>query len=179
MTTTFTSFDTPIGTMRPYVRANETGEALVAIQWQDESTHAYLRDAVEVASAGRSPLLADICEQLMEYFRGQRTHFSIRMEPKGTEFQRDAWKALAEIPYGETSTYSRQAARIGRPTAVRAIGAANGRNPIPIIVPCHRVIGADGSLTGFAGGLDAKRWLLNLERRASGNDQAAGQISLL
>lgn len=104
--------------------------------------------------------------ELDEYFRGERREFTTPLAPEGTDFQRAAWKALTTIPYGETRSYGEQAARIGRPKAVRAIGAANGRNPLPIFLPCHRVIGANGSLTGFGGGLDKKEWLLRLEQGA-------------
>ncbi|MEM9409415.1 MAG: methylated-DNA--[protein]-cysteine S-methyltransferase [Acidobacteriota bacterium] len=101
--------------------------------------------------------------QLAEYFDGERDVFDLDLEPEGTDFQRAVWSALATIPFGETWSYAQLAERIGRPSAVRAVGAANGRNPLPIVLPCHRVIGADGSLTGFGGGLDAKRFLLDLE----------------
>jgi len=101
--------------------------------------------------------------QLDEYFAGERREFDLPLDPVGTDFQLRAWTALRVIPYGETRSYAQQAQRIGSPNAVRAVGAANGRNPISIIVPCHRVVGADGSLTGFGGGLDAKRFLLDLE----------------
>ena len=106
---------------------------------------------------------ADAARQLTEYFAGTRKRFDLPLHLDGTDFQRDVLRALQEIPYGETATYADIARRIGRPRAVRAVGAANGRNPIPIIVPCHRVIGSDGSLTGFGGGLDAKQALLELE----------------
>lgn len=101
--------------------------------------------------------------QLGEYFRGERKEFELNLSPSGTAFQLEVLSALQEIPCGETRCYLDIAKRIGRPKAVRAVGAANGRNPLPIIIPCHRVIGSDGSLTGFGGGLDAKRFLLNLE----------------
>lgn len=104
--------------------------------------------------------------QLDEYFSGARTRFDVPLDPVGTDFQLRAWDALRAIPYGETRTYGEQARRMGAPKAVRAVGAANGRNPISIIVPCHRVVGADGSLTGFGGGLAAKRYLLELEAKA-------------
>ena len=107
--------------------------------------------------------LAEAKGQLSEYFRGERTGFDLRLEPRGTEFQCAVWEALSSIPYGETVSYGELAEEIGRPSAVRAVGAANGRNPIPIILPCHRVIGSDGSLVGFGGGLDTKRFLLDLE----------------
>lgn len=108
-------------------------------------------------------LLEAVVLQLKEYFRGERRSFDVALDPRGTEFQRAVWDALAEIPYGETTTYGAIATRIGRPKAVRAVGAANGQNPLPIIIPCHRVIGKDGTLTGFGGGLPAKRALLQLE----------------
>jgi len=106
--------------------------------------------------------------ELKEYFAGERRRFEVPLEPAGTEFQRQVWQALTDIPYGETCSYREIAEIIGNPKAVRAVGAANGANPIPIIVPCHRVIGSDGSLTGFGGGLDAKRYLLDLELSHSG-----------
>lgn len=104
--------------------------------------------------------------QLEEYFAGRRRTFSLRLAPEGTEFQRATWRALGAIPYGETISYAELARRVGRPAASRAVGAANGANPLPIVVPCHRVIGKDGSLTGFGGGLPVKRALLELEGAA-------------
>lgn len=109
-------------------------------------------------------------KQLDEYFAGTRQHFELPLHPAGTSFQRDVWAALARIPYGTTITYGELARRIDNPQAVRAVGAANGRNPLPIVVPCHRVIGADGSLTGFAGGLPTKHLLLSLEQRVTRGD---------
>ena len=106
--------------------------------------------------------------QLSEYFDGQRKIFDVPLDLSGTEFQVQVLKALQEIPYGETTSYGAIAKRIGRPRAVRAVGAANGRNPVPIIVPCHRVIGSSGDLTGFGGGLDTKAALLRLEAENSG-----------
>lgn len=114
-------------------------------------------------AAPRHRILASACHQLDEYFGGRRTEFDVPLDPRGTEFQLRAWQALRAIPYGETATYAEQARRIGSPSAVRAVGAANGRNPLSIVVPCHRVVGADGSLTGYAGGVEAKRFLLSLE----------------
>ncbi len=107
--------------------------------------------------------VADAAAQLDEYFRGQRRAFDLELAPRGTEFQLLCWRALQRIPYGETRSYADIAREIGRPAAVRAVGAANGANPIPIIIPCHRVVGSNGSLTGFGGGLETKRWLLALE----------------
>lgn len=106
-----------------------------------------------------------VVEQLDAYFAGDLTAFDVEVDASGTEFQRLVWGALRDIPYGATWSYLELATHIGRPSAVRAVGLANGRNPVPIIVPCHRVIGADGSLTGYAGGVDRKRALLDLERR--------------
>lgn len=103
------------------------------------------------------------CRQLDEYFAGKRRMFELALAPTGTAFQLAVLRALQEIPYGQTRSYRDIADSIGKPAAVRAVGAANGRNPLPIVIPCHRVIGADGSLTGFGGGLDAKRYLLALE----------------
>jgi methylated-DNA-[protein]-cysteine S-methyltransferase len=111
---------------------------------------------------------AEVISQLEGYFAGTRKDFDVPMAPRGSSFQRDVWMALRDIPYGETWTYAKQAVAIGRPSAARAVGAANGRNPIGIVVPCHRVIGADGSLTGYGGGIDRKRWLLLHERDVLG-----------
>ena len=110
-----------------------------------------------------STLLDDAVGQLDEYFAGKRRAFALPLAPNGTDFQRQVWDELTRIPYGAVASYSDVARRIGAPDAVRAVGAANGRNPLPVIVPCHRVIGADGSLTGFGGGLPLKRRLLALE----------------
>jgi methylated-DNA-[protein]-cysteine S-methyltransferase len=104
--------------------------------------------------------LPEVARQLEEYFTGRRRVFDLPIRMGGTEFQRRAWRMLMDIPYGQTRSYGEQAKRIGNPNASRAVGLANGRNPIPIVVPCHRVIGADGSLTGFGGGIERKRWLL-------------------
>ena len=112
--------------------------------------------------ADAAPFRAVIA-QLEEYFAGQRLEFDLPLAPRGTEFQRRVWHALREIPYGKTISYGELARRIGNPSASRAVGLANGANPLPILVPCHRVIGADGSLTGFGGGLPIKRKLLALE----------------
>ena len=112
---------------------------------------------------GDHELLRAAQAQLDEYFAGTRHDFDLPLAPQGTAFQCEVWHALASIAYGETISYAQLAARIGRPAAVRAVGAANGRNPLPIVLPCHRVIGSDGDLTGFGGGLPTKRFLLTLE----------------
>ena len=108
----------------------------------------------------------NVLNQLAEYFAGERQNFDLKMAPKGTSFQQGVWKELQKIPFGQTASYGEIAKRIGNSKASRAVGMANGKNPIPIIVPCHRVIGKDGSLTGFGGGLDIKRQLLKLENGA-------------
>lgn len=109
------------------------------------------------------PVLAQCERELQEYFAGTRKEFSVPLAPSGTEFQKKVWRALRQIPFGKTESYSQQAKRMGKPKGVRAVAAANGRNPIAIIVPCHRVIAATGHLHGYAGGLDMKRRLLELE----------------
>ena len=106
---------------------------------------------------------ADVLQQLNEYFAGSRQNFKVKMCLKGTDFQRQVWQELQQIPYGKTASYGDIAKRINNPKACRAVGAANGKNPIPIIIPCHRIIGNDGSLTGFGGGLELKKTLLDLE----------------
>ena len=119
-------------------------------------------------------------EQLGAYFAGSLQAFDVELAPLGTPFQVEVWTALRRVPYGTTTTYGALAAAIGRPTAVRAVGAANGRNPYCLVVPCHRVVGADGTLTGYAGGLERKRLLLDLERStAAGPSAGSGQLSLL
>lgn len=119
--------------------------------------------ADEVPEAPDDPVLEAAAAQLDEYFAGTRTSFDLPLHLDGNDFEQAAWLALADIPYGETISYAEQAAAIGRPGAFRAVGSANGRNPVAIILPCHRVVGADGSLVGFGGGLDVKRTLLDLE----------------
>jgi methylated-DNA-[protein]-cysteine S-methyltransferase len=110
-------------------------------------------------------VLATAARQLDAYFAGRLRAFDLPLAPRGTPFQQRVWSALREIPFGETRSYGQLARAIGKPSAMRAVGAANGRNPIAIVVPCHRVIGADGSLTGFGGGIDRKKFLLSLEQR--------------
>lgn len=112
-----------------------------------------------------TPLLIAARAQLNEYFAGARKSFDLPLNPRGTDFQRRCWRSLCDIPYGETISYGEQAARVGSPKACRAVGMANHNNPIPIIIPCHRVVGRGGSLTGYGGGLDVKAFLLELERR--------------
>ena len=121
----------------------------------------------EDASLACTPLLLQTERELSEYFAGYRKVFTVPLAPEGTPFQQSCWQALLQIPYGESRTYGQQAAQIGRPKACRAVGMANHRNPIPILIPCHRVSGANGKLTGYAGGLDIKEILLQIERMNS------------
>jgi methylated-DNA-[protein]-cysteine S-methyltransferase len=124
------------------------------------------RPGDEVAGQPGNPKaepFSSAADQLAAYFAGQLTEFDLPLAPAGTQFQQAVWAALRQIPYGETWSYGQLASKIGNPAAVRAVGLANGRNPIAVVVPCHRVIGADGSLTGYGGGLDRKRFLLDLE----------------
>ena len=151
----YDSFDTPIGPLT--VATDADGLRYVLFERNRHEVHGR---SAWLHSPGR---LAEARRQLLEYFAGERRTFELPLKPVGTAFQLKAWWALAEIPYGETRSYAEQAQRIGAPDAVRAVGAANGRNPLPIVLPCHRVIGADGGLTGFGGGLPVKAALLRLE----------------
>ena len=156
MTVYFTHIDSPIG--RLFLAADDEG--LRALEFP-ENRHPVKRDADW--REGTHPLLGEASRQLGEYFAGTRQTFDLPLSPRGTDFQLSVWQALRAIPFGETWSYAQLAAKTGKTSAMRAVGAANGRNPIPIIVPCHRVIGADGSLTGFGGGLPTKEFLLRLE----------------
>lgn len=151
-----TTIDSPIGTIT-LVAADD---ALIEVRFPNAPGV----DESEVEPADDHPVLVQAASQLGEYFRGRRTEFDVRLEPLGTAFQLAAWAALRTIPYGETVSYGEQARRLGDAGKARAVGAANGRNPIPIIVPCHRVVGANGHLTGFGGGIESKAWLLDHER---------------
>ena len=151
----FDAFDTRIGLLT--VAADNTGIRYVLFP-----DNKY--DATDRASWKRdAKALREPREQLLEYFAGERRSFELPLAPQGTPFQLNVWNALAQIPYGATWSYGELAIRIGSPKAVRAVGAANGRNPLPIVLPCHRVIGSDGSLTGFGGGLPLKQFLLEHE----------------
>ena len=150
----YDEIDSPVGPL--LVAADEAGLRLIHFQ----AAH---RRKTE-ASWERDPAaFRPLARQLGEYFRRERRTFDLPLAPRGTAFQLATWRALSTIPYGETISYAELARRVGRPAASRAVGAANGKNPLPIVVPCHRVIGKDGSLTGFGGGIDAKRALLELE----------------
>lgn len=147
----------PVGTLT--LVGGEAG--LAAVLWEDDGPRRVRLDAGDRDDC--HPVLAEAERQLTEYFEGKRTTFSIGLDFHGTPFQKRVWRALLDIPFGETRSYGSVATAIGEPRAVRAVGAANGRNPVSIIVPCHRVVGATGRLTGFAGGLEAKAYLLRLE----------------
>jgi methylated-DNA-[protein]-cysteine S-methyltransferase len=156
--------ESPVGRLK--LVATERG--LAAVLWRGDGTHR-VRLAGVVAEDRSNQFLLEAERQLEEYFLGRRTEFSLALDFEGTGFQRRVWSALLTIPYGETRSYAQIARQIGSPAAIRAVGAANGRNPISIILPCHRVVGSTGKLTGFAGGLDIKARLLALEdsRRSS------------
>lgn len=157
MTTWTVVVDSPIGTLRLLADgAGALTHLLVGDEGRPWTGRSEARDDVRP--------FTDVVTQLEEYFAGRRRDFDLPLAPDGSPFQIAAWAALREIPYGVTRSYTEQAAAMGRPTAVRAVGAANGRNPIAIIVPCHRVVGRDGSLTGYGGGIDRKGWLLGHER---------------
>jgi methylated-DNA-[protein]-cysteine S-methyltransferase len=158
----YKTMTSPVGTLK--LVAGDCG--LVAVMWEDDDPkRVRIGETIENSE---HPVLRRTEQQLGEYFAGGRTVFDLDLDFIGTDFQTQVWSALLTIPYGETRTYAQIARAIGHPTAVRAVGAANGRNPISIIAPCHRVIGSDGSLTGFAGGLEVKRYLLSHERTAAG-----------
>lgn len=148
-------FETPVGRMCAAV--SQEG-SLVQLEFCDG------RARSEVPSD--PDRCAETVRQLREYFDGSRTRFDLPLAPEGTPFQKAVWEELARIPFGQRVSYGELARRIGRPRAIRAVGAANGANPIAIVIPCHRVIGSDGSLTGYGGGLPIKRWLLDHERGA-------------
>lgn len=151
------TIDTPVGPLT----AVATDAGLRAVLWPGDERIDFYPPPVEDPG---HPVLAEVATQLQQYFAGERVDFDVPLDLRGTDFQVSVWRALAEIPFGQTSTYGDQAARIGRPAAARAVGAANGRNPVSIVLPCHRIVGKDGSLTGFAGGLDTKQFLLDHER---------------
>ena len=150
--------DSPVGALKLVAH----DQALVAVMWDNED-HKRVRLA-ELIENIQHPMLLKVKQQLEQYFAGQRQQFNLPLDFQGTDFQQRVWRALLTIPYGETRSYKDIALQIGNQKAVRAVGAANGRNPISIIAPCHRVIGSGGALVGFAGGLDKKQILLSLEQ---------------
>jgi methylated-DNA-[protein]-cysteine S-methyltransferase len=154
----YKKFDSPVGKLTLVVLA----EQLVAILWENDRPGRVRLGSMQEANDDPTIRVAET--QLSEYFAGKRNRFDLKLNFNGTDFQKKVWNALLEIPFGETRTYGEIAVQIGHAKAVRAVGAANGRNPISIVAPCHRVIGSTGKLTGFAGGLIAKETLLSLER---------------
>ncbi|WHL26852.1 methylated-DNA--[protein]-cysteine S-methyltransferase [Pseudomonas juntendi] len=161
MSSAFTMMQSPVGTLTLVAR----GDRLAAVLWENERENRVRLGALH--RDDQCPVLLETARQLGEYFSGKRRQFELQLDFAGTGFQRQVWAALLAIPFGETRSYAEIARQLGNPGAVRAVGAANGRNPISIIAPCHRVIGASGNLTGFAGGLAAKQYLLALEGRQS------------
>lgn len=156
-TTLFSVIDSPVGELL----LTSDGSSLIGVYMQDQ------KDAVKQTENWQrdDAALSEPRAQLLAYFAGELRAFELPLAFDGTPFQQRVWRALCDIPYGETISYGELARRIGRPTAFRAVGLANGQNPISIVVPCHRVIGTNGSLTGYGGGLPRKRWLLAHERR--------------
>lgn len=152
---------TPIGRLRLVA----SPDGLAAVLWANERP-SRVRLVISAEDVGH-PVIAESTRQIAEYFAGERRTFSLPLDVSGTAFQQQVWSALRTIPFGETRSYGQIARQIGHPTAGRAVGAANGRNPVSIVTPCHRVIGSRGQLTGFAGGLDVKAQLLAFERRAA------------
>lgn len=159
MPSLYTLMPSPVGTLTLVSQ----DQRLIAVLWEQERENRVRLGPLQ--REDRCPVLIETAHQLSEYFAGKRQRFDLALAFTGTAFQRQVWDALLSIPFGETRTYGQIAQQIGNPRAVRAVGAANGRNPISIIAPCHRVIGASGGLTGFAGGLAAKQLLLALEGR--------------
>jgi len=160
----YQDIDSPIGRLRLIA----DGDRLVSIWFEHgrDAARAAAREPLDLEERS-SEVLERAREQLEEYFTGRRQQFDLPLDPRGTDFQRRVWQRLRSIAYGETTTYGALARELGDPGASRAVGLANGSNPLPIVIPCHRVIGADGSLTGFGGGLPVKQALLELERAAT------------
>jgi methylated-DNA-[protein]-cysteine S-methyltransferase len=155
----FKSFASPVGPLKLVA----SDEGLTAILWKNDSPgRVPLNDLIENPD---HPVLRAAEKQLREYFAGKRSRFDLKLDFVGTPFQKKVWRALLKIPFGETRSYGDIARQVGSPKAVRAVGAANGRNPISIVAPCHRVIGSNGKLIGFAGGLPVKEYLLEMERK--------------
>jgi methylated-DNA-[protein]-cysteine S-methyltransferase len=157
----YKEIESPVGRLKLIANAN----ALIAVLWRRESPDQTQFDAARQDS--QHPVLLEAERQLKEYFAGDRTTFNLPLEPDGSAFQKKVWRALTEIPFGQTRSYLQLARSLGSARASRAVGAANGKNPLSIVVPCHRIIGSDGSLTGYAGGLEVKAALLALEQRNS------------
>lgn len=160
MVMAYTRLDSPVGRLKLV----GSSRGLAAVLWPDDPSGRVRLGAMD--EVPDHPVLVQAGRELHQYFTADRRTFSVPLDFHGTDFQKQVWRALLAIPFGETRTYGQIAAAQGNPKASRAVGAANGRNPISIIAPCHRVVGSDGSLTGFAGGMAAKAWLLRHEGRA-------------
>ena len=156
-----TTMNSPVGELR--LIAGDNG--LRAILWGAEDAERVASIDADELVEGTTPVLDEAISQLEEYFAGTRREFDLPLDPAGTEFQQSAWMVLRTIPYGQTISYGQQAEQLGHPNKARAVGAANGKNPLSIVVPCHRVVGSNGHLTGFAAGIDVKSWLLDHERQ--------------
>ena len=159
-----TVIESPIGPLTLIAHNGRLAGVLMEVTRYDPGAH----ERGEAVGPGEEPVLDAAAAQLDGYFAGEITAFDLPLTLDGTGFQRTVWAGLQDIPYGQTISYGELASRIGQPSASRAVGLANGRNPVSIVVPCHRVIGADGSLTGYGGGTERKRFLLGLEQRVSG-----------
>src|SRR5262245_57851416 len=170
MTLFYKEMKSPVGKLKLVA----SSKALVAVLWEQERPNRVKLGTLNLDP--QHPILIEAERQISEYFAGERTEFDLPLQPEGTEFQKKVWRALREIPFGKTKSYLDLARAIGSPDASRAVGAANGKNPLSIIVPCHRVVGADGALTGFAGGLETKAALLALEA-SRGQDRHGNSIS--
>jgi methylated-DNA-[protein]-cysteine S-methyltransferase len=166
MTLFYKEMKSPVGKLKLVA----SSKALVAVLWEEERPNRVKLGAMNLDP--QHPTLIEAERQLSEYFAGKRIQFDLPLQPDGTEFQKKVWQALKEIPFGKTKSYQDLARAVGSPDASRAVGAANGKNPLSIVVPCHRVVGADGALTGFAGGLETKAVLLALEARSVKNQAA-------
>jgi methylated-DNA-[protein]-cysteine S-methyltransferase len=164
MTLACRTIDSPVGKLK--LVAGDRG--LVAVLWENDNPRRVRFS--ERLEQKEHPILAQAARELEEYFAGKRRSFTVPLDMRGTGFQRNVWEALLDIPFGETRSYGELAGKLGNAQAARAVGAATGRNPISVVVPCHRLVGASGQLTGFAGGLDAKAQLLHLEQGNSPRD---------
>ena len=170
MTYFYKTMKSPVGELK--LVASDNG--LTAILWENDDPRRVR--LAPLSEDTKHPVLLETERQLNDYFGGKRKSFSLKLDFSGTEFQKRVWAALLTIPFGETRTYGQLALHLGNPKATRAVGAANGRNPVAVIVPCHRVIGANGTLTGYGGGLPRKKWLLDHEARFA--SVAAGESML-
>ena len=170
MALSYKEIKSPVGKLKLVASAN----ALVAVLWEHEQPNRVKFEPMNLDP--RHPVLAETEQQLTEYFSGVRTEFDLPLEPRGSEFQKTVWQALRAIPFGTTLTYLDLATAIGSARAARAVGAANGKNPLSIIVPCHRVIGSDGALTGFVGGLEVKARLLTFEKRETASTKDPDKV---